>query len=184
MGDPERVNRAPHEDAIANDPERGLDVYVRESSVQVKVARRSVPPPPPPTRASSVPPPSSPPPFRGAIPPRLSVSPRASVPPPPAPLGVSLAPSAGSAALACVRVARSGDVVAAQGPVDQLTQLVSYVGRLTTLISSELDLDPFHALCAELMGLRVVVFEDGGDLVGLLLQPGPEAQALRQRLGV
>jgi hypothetical protein len=96
----------------------------------------------------------------------------------------ALAAPAGTAALACVRVARSGEVVAAQGAVDQLTQLVSYVGRLTALISSELALDPFHALCAELMGLRVVVFEDAGELVGLMLEPGPEVQALRQRLGV
>ena len=87
-------------------------------------------------------------------------------------------------AIASVRLDRGGEVVASFGAVELLAQLVAYVGRLGSLLSNELGLDPFQALHAELLGRRFVMFADGRELVGLLLEPGADAQLLRQRLGV
>jgi hypothetical protein len=83
-----------------------------------------------------------------------------------------------------VRLDRVGQVVASSGEVDLLSQLVAYIGRLASLLSSELSLDPFVALHAELVGTRVIVFADAGELVGLLFEPGAQPQLLRQRLGI
>jgi len=107
------------------------------------------------------------------------------VPPPPPPSERSAARSRPAGlALASVRLDSSGAVMASQGSVDLLSQLVAYVGRLAALLSQELSLDAFSALHAELLGLRVVVFQDAGELVGLMLEPGQHVQELRQRLGV
>lgn len=100
----------------------------------------------------------------------------------------AIAPANGAAAevgaVAAVRLDRSGDLLSSLGPCELLQPLVAYVGNLTRLLSRDLALDPFDALHAELVGLRVVVFEDAGELVGLLFEPGARAQMLRRQLGV
>ena len=87
------------------------------------------------------------------------------------------------APIASVRVDRGAAVLAAYGSADLLQQLVAYLGSLVALLSRDLGLDPFHALCAELSGLRVIVFRDGAEFVGLLFEPNSEVRRLRQRLG-
>jgi hypothetical protein len=86
-----------------------------------------------------------------------------------------------------VRVDSQGALVgtfAGDGTGDLLPQLVAYVTRLITLLRADFSLDPFEALHAELSGMRIVLFEDGGETVGLMMRPGSAVQELRQRLGV
>lgn len=119
----------------------------------------------------------------------LSRTPVRGVPPPPPPAGASrlFARSVSAperALLASVRIDGQGNVMSSFGDTDLLSQLVAYVTQLMALVQAELSLDPFAALHAELEGKRVLVFEDAGETVGLLMRPGPEAHDLRQRLGV
>lgn len=156
----------------------------------------SAPPARPPAPSKS---PSRPPPIPASLPPvslgRLSEPPprrsepvrRASPPPPPVPSrssSMSGIPDAGSSLLACVRLDPRGDVVGAFGSDEQLAQLVAYVSRIAALVQADFALDPFDALHAELSGKRVLIFQDGRELVGLVMKPSSAAQELRQRLGV
>ncbi|MEY4514321.1 MAG: hypothetical protein RLZZ450_6443, partial [Pseudomonadota bacterium] len=126
---------------------------------------------------------------RRSLPPR-----RSKVPPPPPPATSARRSSVpdeslqhDSALIASVRVDNNGEVVgtfAGEGTGDLLPQLVAYVTRLIALVRVDFSLDPFEALHAELSGMRIVLFEDAGEMVGLMMRPGSALQELRQRLGV
>jgi hypothetical protein len=116
---------------------------------------------------------------------------RSKVPPPPPSGRRSAAPNepanVGSALIASVRVDSNGAVVgtfAGEGTGDLLPQLVAYATRLIALLRADFALDPFEALHAELSGMRIMLFEDAGEMVGLMMRPGSAVQELRQRLGV
>ncbi|MDB4989625.1 MAG: hypothetical protein JWN04_4803, partial [Myxococcaceae bacterium] len=89
-----------------------------------------------------------------------------------------------AALIASVRVDARGALVSSFGSGDQLAQLVAYIAHVVGLIQADFALDTFQALHAELSGQRMLMFQEGGDVVGLLMQPGEGAQELRQRLGV
>lgn len=99
------------------------------------------------------------------------------VPAPPGP-----AASADGALTASVRIDMNGDIVAEHGDVAHLAQLVSYVTRLCVLLGPSLGLAPFDAMCVELGAQRLLIFSDGGDMVGLHVKPGPAHQELRKQL--
>jgi hypothetical protein len=84
---------------------------------------------------------------------------------------------------ASVRVSPNGEVLNADGDVEMFGALVAYVTRLSVVLGTELGLEPFDSLHAELGGERLVVFADGPDTVGLLLRAGATAQELRKQLG-
>lgn len=108
-------------------------------------------------------------------------------PPPPASARVPFLggePLHEESVVASVRIDASGQLLGSSGTSDLLPQLVAYVSRLIALLRVDFALDPFEALHAELSGLRMLVIEDAGEMVGLLMRPGPAAQQLRQRLGV
>lgn len=133
----------------------GMQAPGAHTSFPSEGSRRPIPPPPPPSQRSA---------SHARAVERVAAPPRA--------------------ALASVRLDAAGTVLASEGAADVLAQLAAYVGRIADLVGRELSLDPFSALHAELLGRRVVVFEDAGELVGLLLEPGQRAQLLRQQLGV
>lgn len=110
------------------------------------------------------------------IPPPPALLPPTSQPPPPARVE--------SAILASVRVSEDGEVTAGHGDGEALSQLVSYTVRLATLAGAHLGLGPLDALYADLGDRRVVVFNDDGDTVGLVLTPGSTVNDLRRQLGV
>ncbi len=113
---------------------------------------------------------------------------RPSIPPPlPSHLQRPLAeaePVSGAALLASVRVDAHGEVIGAFGHREMLAPLVAYVAHMASRISAELGLAPFDALHAELSGLRVTVFDEDGEKIGVMMQPSREARELRQRFGV
>ena len=78
----------------------------------------------------------------------------------------------------------NGEIVAQQGASDMLAPLVAYVTRMGALIGSQLGLESFEALSAELGDERALIYAEGPEMVGLLLAPGPVYQELRQQLGV
>lgn len=86
--------------------------------------------------------------------------------------------------LASVRLSTAGEVLSSNGKAEQLAELVAYVTRIGELIGTELALDPFESLYAELGDERLLVFSDGDDVVGLLLTPGTTAEELRRQLGM
>jgi hypothetical protein len=86
--------------------------------------------------------------------------------------------------LASVRIDMNGEIVAQQGGSDVLAPLVCYVTRMGALLGSQLGLEPFEALSAELGARRALIYVEGQEMVGLLLAPGPVYQELRQQLGV
>lgn len=100
-------------------------------------------------------------------------------PPPPARVTPRL-----DALLASVRLDGRGELIAATGDSQTLAELTAYAMQLMALVRAELALDPFAALHAELAGHAVLLFEDAGDMVGVLLRSGSEAQELAQQLGV
>ncbi|MDB4975515.1 MAG: Response regulator [Myxococcaceae bacterium] len=111
------------------------------------------------------------------------------IPPPPPSQARRSSPTpaqAGSdpALVASVRVDARGTLVSSFGSSDHLAQLVAYVAHLVALIQADFALDTFQGLHAELAGLRVLIFHEAGDLVGVLMEPGSASTELRQRLGV
>lgn len=100
-------------------------------------------------------------------------------PPPPVP-----SERAESAVVASVRITEDGQVIPGHGDADTLSQLVAYTMRLGTLAGAHLGLEPMDALYADLGDRRVVVFNDQGDTVGLVLTPGTTVTELRKQLGV
>jgi hypothetical protein len=124
------------------------------------------------------PPPIPPPP---ALYPPASTAPLAPIPSvtPPAPIA-----RAESSIIASVRVSEDGQVTTGHGDGEALSQLVSYTVRLATLAGAHLGLGPLDALYADLGDRRVVVFNDDGDTVGLVLTPGSTVNDLRRQLGV
>lgn len=89
-----------------------------------------------------------------------------------------------SAVVASVRISEDGQVIPGHGDADTLSQLVAYTMRLGTLAGAHLGLGPMDALYADLGDRRVVVFNDQGDTVGLVLTPGTTVTELRRQLGV
>lgn len=85
---------------------------------------------------------------------------------------------------ASVRIDMNGEVVAQQGESDALASLVGYVTRMGALLGSQLGLESFDALSAELGSRRVLVFVEGDEMVGLMLAPGALHTELRRQLGV
>jgi hypothetical protein len=110
------------------------------------------------------------------------------VPPPPGSMTKVRAPGGepiGDPALvASVRLDAQGALIDTYGSSDHLAQLVAYVVLVVSLIKVDFALDPFEALHADLLGLRVLIFREAGDILGLLMTPGSSTQDLRQRLGV
>jgi hypothetical protein len=131
-----------------------------------ELRRSRLPPPPPPAARRSLPPTEP----LGATPPAT----RRSAP----------APGSDAAQVASVRVDAGGALVASHGAADHLAQLTAYVAQLLGLVRADFSLEPFEALYAELLGLRLLVYPEAGDVVGVLMQPGPAAQALRAELGI
>lgn len=101
--------------------------------------------------------------------------------PPPPPLPVERPESS---VVASVRISEDGQVIPGHGDADTLSQLVAYTMRLGTLAGAHLGLGPMDAIYADLGDRRVVVFNDAGDTVGLVLTPGTTVTELRRQLGV
>lgn len=127
------------------------------------------------------PPPIPPPP---ALYPPSSTAPLAPVPSVASVAPVAPVARAESAIVASVRVSEDGQVTTGHGDGEALSQLVSYTVRLATLAGAHLGLGPLDALYADLGDRRVVVFNDDGDTVGLVLTPGSTVNDLRRQLGV
>lgn len=131
--------------------------------------------------------------LRSQPPPREATGPRAvpmrreppQLPPPPPPTpATQLAERSESAVIASVRISEDGQVIPGHGDADTLSQLVAYTMRLGTLAGAHLGLEPMDALYADLGDRRVMVFNDQGDTVGLVLTPGTTVAELRRQLGV
>ena len=86
--------------------------------------------------------------------------------------------------LASVRIDMNGAIVARHGATDTLAPLVGYVARMGALLGSQLGLETFEALSADLGAQRALIYVEGNEMVGLLLSAGPIYQELRQQLGV
>ena len=86
--------------------------------------------------------------------------------------------------LASVRIDMNGEVVACHGDSEALAQLVGYATRMGALLGSQLGLEAFEALSADLGEKRALIFVEGDQMVGLLLWPRASHQELRQQLGV
>ncbi|HEX5657034.1 MAG TPA: hypothetical protein VFX59_07555, partial [Polyangiales bacterium] len=104
-------------------------------------------------------------------------------PPPPAKARVE-AREQNQDVLASVRIDARGEVHSSAGGDEQLGQLVAYVSRIASLVQADFALDPFDALHAELAGKRVLIYQEGDALIGLVMKPSSAAQELRQKLGV
>jgi hypothetical protein len=97
----------------------------------------------------------------------------------------SVAPlDADDALVASVRIDMNGDIVAQHGEAGHLAQLVSYVTRLCALLGPSLGLAPFEAMSADVGAQHVLIFSDGGDMVGLNVKPSPAYQELRKQLRI
>ena len=79
--------------------------------------------------------------------------------------------------IASVRIDMNGDVISEHGQNEQLAPLVAYVTRIGALLGATLGLEPFDAMHVELGGKRLLVFADGGEMVGLMMSAGPAAAA-------
>jgi hypothetical protein len=88
------------------------------------------------------------------------------------------------AMIGSVRIDMNGDVIALHGQNEQLAPLVAYITRIGALLGATLGLESFDALHVELGGKRLLVFADGGEMVGLMLSAGPAVNELRLQLGV
>jgi hypothetical protein len=86
--------------------------------------------------------------------------------------------------LASVRIDMNGEIVARQGDADMLAPLVGYVTRMGALLGLSLGLEAFEALSADLGKKRALIYAEGEEMVGLLLEPGAVYQELRQQLSV
>lgn len=127
--------------------------------------------------------------HRAQAPSREATGPRAvpmrreppQLPPPPPPHATE---RADASIVASVRISEDGQVIPGHGDAETLSQLVAYTMRLGTLAGAHLGLEPMDALYADLGDRRVVVFNDQGDTVGLVLTPGATVTELRRQLGV
>jgi hypothetical protein len=113
--------------------------------------------------------------------------------PPASQLGARTEPRASSAPVAAteeapveasVRIDMNGEIVAQQGESEALASLVGYVTRMGALLGSQLGLESFEALTADVGPRRVLVFVEGDEMVGLVMAPGPLHAEMRQQLGV
>jgi hypothetical protein len=86
--------------------------------------------------------------------------------------------------LATVRIDMNGEIVERQGAADALAPLVGYVTRMGALLGLSLGLEAFEALSADLGKKRALVYVEGTEMVGLLLEPGARYQELRHQLSV
>jgi hypothetical protein len=86
--------------------------------------------------------------------------------------------------LASVRIDMNGEIVERKGDADALAPLVGYVTRMGALLGLALGLEAFEALSADLGNKRALIYAEGEDMVGLLLEPGAVYQELRQQLSV
>jgi len=107
-------------------------------------------------------------------------------PPPAAPSSKSAGPLAvkEGPVEASVRIDINGEVAAQHGETEALASLVGYVTRMGALLGSQLGLESFEALSAEIGARRVLVFVEGDEMVGLVLAPGSVHAEMRQQLGV
>jgi hypothetical protein len=85
---------------------------------------------------------------------------------------------------ASVRIDMNGEIVAQHGETEALASLVGYVTRMGALLGSQLGLESFEALTADVGSRRVLVFVEGDEMVGLVLAPGSLHAEMRQQLGV
>jgi hypothetical protein len=86
--------------------------------------------------------------------------------------------------IASVRIDMNGEVISEHGENDHLAPLVAYVTRIGALLGATLGLESFEALHVELGDKRLLVFADGGEMVGLMMSAGPAVSELRHQLGV
>ncbi|MFT3923173.1 MAG: DUF4388 domain-containing protein [Myxococcales bacterium] len=88
------------------------------------------------------------------------------------------------AMIASVRLDMNGELISEHGQNEHLAPLVAYVTRIGALLGATLGLESFDALHVELGGKRLLVFADGGEMVGLMMSAGPAVNELRHQLGV